>query len=185
MVIPANVREADGLAQFRVDPDASAVLVEARSNVGLVSFGTTELEGLIEGRTVGQRLDTTAVCRATLAVPLASLTSGNAVYDAELQHRLAVQRYPRVQLTLDRAAPLSGDDHHVSGRVTLHGVTAELEGDVRITLPDPDTVLVQGTSVVDVRDFQISLPSVLMLRLYPDVTVSLQLVARRASPGQP
>jgi len=180
-VIATRVRDEAGLTQFRVDPTASAVLVEARSTVGVVSFGTSELTGSIEAVTDGQQLDTSSACRARLTVPLAGLMSGNALYDAELQQRLAVQRHPNVLVELTRAAPLGGVDHHIAGHVTLHGVTAELEGDVRITQPDPDTVLITGESVIDIRDFEISLPSVLMLRIYPDVSVSLHLVARRTS----
>jgi polyisoprenoid-binding protein YceI len=180
-VIATRVRDEAGLTQFRVDPTASAVLVEARSNVGVVSFGTTELAGSLEVVTDGHQVDTSSACRALLTVPLSGLTSGNALYDAELQQRLAVQRHPNVVVELTRAAPLGGVDHHVAGNVTLHGVTAELEGDVRITQPDPATVLVTGESVIDIRDFEISLPSVLMLRIYPDVSVSLHLVARRSS----
>lgn len=184
-VITTRVRDAAGLTLFRVDPTASAVLVEARSNVGVVSFGTTELGGTIEAVTDGHQLDTTGTCRAQLTVPLSALTSGNALYDAELHQRLAVQRHPNVLVELTRARPIGGPDHHVAGNVTLHGVTAELEGDVRITQPDPGTVLITGESVIDIRDFEISLPSVLMLRIYPDVTVSLHLVAHRSSVVEP
>jgi polyisoprenoid-binding protein YceI len=177
-VIATRVRDEAGLTLFRVDATASAVLVEARSNVGVVRFGTTALDGTIEAVTDGHHLDTTGTCHARLTVPLSGLTSGNALYDAELQQRLAVQRYPNVLVELAHAAPIGQSDHHVAGRVTLHGVTAELEGDVRITQPDPGTVLVKGDSVIDIREFEISLPSVLMLRIYPEVTVSLHLLAR-------
>jgi len=38
---------------------------------------------------------------------------------------------------------------------------------------------VQGDHVVDIRDFDIESPTVLMLRIYPDVRVQLQVEAER------
>lgn len=178
-LIGAEVGTTAERTHFRIDTDASALLVEARSNVGLVAFGTTELTGSLSGDVVDGRLDTAGECAARLVVPLASLTSGNALYDAELYQRLDTRRYPEAVAELLRATPLREEDHQLTGQVTIHGVTTVLDGDVRISRPEPDTVRVTGSSVLDIRDFDIPVPSVLMLRIYPDVKVSLQLVARR------
>ncbi len=180
-MVGLNARVTGQRTLFCVDRSVSALLVEARSNVGLVSFGTTQIAGDIEAFEVGQSLDTRRECAARLVVPLASLSSGNALYDAELQKRLSARLFPDVVVELVEAAPLSPAEHHVSGRFTLHGVTAVLQGDVRITRPDLESILIRGESVIDIRDFGIPVPSVLMLRIYPDVKVSLQLVARRAT----
>ena len=180
----AITTQARPRTRYTVDPTACAVLVEARSNVGEVSFGTRALSGGMELVRLDGRVDTTSHPCVQLSVPLASLTSGNALYDAELQQRLAVQRYPVVTISLTDSQPAGGDDYLVSGQVTLHGVTALLRGAVTVTFPDDESVLVVGEQVVDIRDFEIDLPSVLMLRIYPDVKVSLHLVARRSpSPG--
>lgn len=166
--------------RFEVDPTASALLVEARSNVGVVSFGTTEVTGVVEAVRQGSALDLGSSPTAHLSVRLASLTSGNALYDAELHKRLAVQRFPFVTLELTEADLVEGSDYRVSGRVTIHGVASTLYGGVVLTFPQADTVLVTGEQTIDIRDFDIDVPSVLMLRIYPDVKVSLHLVARHA-----
>lgn len=156
------------------------MLVDARSNVGVVSFGSTEISGVIEAVRAGDRVDTASRPRATLTLPLASLTSGNALFDAELQQRLGVQRYPVVTIELIDTEPVSGSDYQVSGTMTIHGVTSTLRGAVTVSFPEPDTVLVTGEHVVDIRDFDIDLPAVLMLRIYPEVKVSLHLLARQS-----
>lgn len=166
--------------RFGVDPTSCAVLVEARSNVGPVSFGTTQISGLIEVVRSGDQIDTALRPSAKLIVPLASLTSGNALYDAELQKRLAVQRFPDVTIELAEAEAGGGTDYHVTGTVTIHGVTSTLHGGVTLSFPEDDAVLITGEHVIDVRDFDIDVPSVLMLRIYPDVKVSLQLLARES-----
>jgi polyisoprenoid-binding protein YceI len=155
------------------------VLVEARSNVGTVSFGSTQVTGTIEAVRDGDLVDTARGPSAVLSVPLASLSSGNALYDAELQKRLAVNRYPDVTIEMVDAEAGGGNSYHVSGRVTIHGVTSTLHGGVMLTFPEPDAVLVTGEQTIDIRDFDIDVPSVLMLRIYPDVKVSIQLLARQ------
>lgn len=170
--------------RFAVDRTASAVLVEARSNVGGVSFGSTDISGVIEAVRHGDSVDTNAKPCASLTVPLASLTSGNALYDAELQQRLAVQRHPLVAIELLEATLVADSDYRVRGTVTIHGVTVTLTGRLGLAFPEPDTVLITGEHIIDIRDFDIDLPSVLMLRIYPDVKVSLQLLAREAVAAQ-
>ena len=44
--------------------------------------------------------------------------------------------------------------------------------------PRPDgSIIVTGGNAFDIRDFDIASPTVLMLRIYPDVTVKLQVEA--------
>ncbi len=44
--------------------------------------------------------------------------------------------------------------------------------------PRPDgSIIVTGGHAFDIRDFDIASPTVLMLRIYPDVTVKLQVEA--------
>jgi polyisoprenoid-binding protein YceI len=150
--------------------------VEARSNVGTVSFGTTSVTGCVEAVRVGGAVDATQRPKASLRIPVASLRSGNALYDAELHTRLAVHRYPVVDVELDEAQAVGGARYKVAGRVTLHGVTCTLVGGVTLTL-EGNRLEVTGEEVIDIRQFGIELPTVLMLRIYPEVRVRLQLLA--------
>jgi len=50
---------------------------------------------------------------------------------------------------------------------------------VSVTVGRADRLVVQGDHVVDIRDFDIESPTVLMLRIYPDVRVQLQVEAER------
>jgi hypothetical protein len=44
-------------------------------------------------------------------------------------------------------------------------------------MPTDRRLVVRGEQVVDIRDFGIASPTVLMLRIYPDVVVGLQVEA--------
>jgi hypothetical protein len=57
--------------------------------------------------------------------------------------------------------------------------TRPAEGELRVSVQDDQSLLVEGEQVFDIRDFNVNPPRILMLRVYPDVRVRLQLVAER------
>jgi hypothetical protein len=61
--------------------------------------------------------------------------------------------------------------------VTFHGSTRPLQGTVGLTSTSEGKLVVSGEQVFDIRDFDIASPTVLMLRIYPDVLVQLQVEA--------
>ncbi len=86
--------------RFSIDGDHSALLIETRSTAGRVSFATIGLSGWVEGDFNGGQLADDPSPSAHIEVDLASLTSGNAHYDAELLRRIQVQRFPVACLEL-------------------------------------------------------------------------------------
>jgi polyisoprenoid-binding protein YceI len=188
------VTDAPAAAQgsrFTIAPDASAVLVEARSSVGLISFGTTKLTGFFRGRLNDGEVDLSVVPSASLTLPVASLTSGNPLYDSEIRTRLHAQRFPTIDAELESATGLGGGRYAVHGDLTIHGETRPQTGTLTVTVehkrsdgaddegqPDTVTLTAMGSLTVDIRDFDIELPSLLLLQIYPDVTVRFRATAR-------
>lgn len=175
---PATVAERRQ-AHFRLVADRCAVLIEARSSVGPLSFGVLELTGEIVTEVGEGRVAAGAQTTATLRISADGLRSGNPIYDAELHRRIDTRRFPVVTLTLrDCVAGGESDRYRVGGEITIHGVTRQLEGTVVVAQPRPGVLTVTGEQVIDIRDFDIALPTVLMLRIYPDVVVRLYLEAQ-------
>ena len=169
---------------FDVQPGQSALLIEARSSVGPISFGTTSLQGVVTASIVdgGWAEDVTPTAAVTL--DMTSLASGNSLYDAELAQRIDSRRHPHAELVLDELVPLGlAGRYQASGSLTLHGVTRPLAGTVTVTTGEDGTLLVDGEQVVDIREFGIPTPTVLMLRIYPDVRVHMHLHLARAERG--
>jgi hypothetical protein len=54
-----------------------------------------------------------------------------------------------------------------------------------VSLPSAGQLVVSGEQVFDIRDFDIASPTVLMLRIYPDVLVQLQVEAEPMDPAGP
>ena len=164
--------------RFRVVPERSIVLIEARSTVGPIRFAATGLTGAISVELRDGAISTHSCPDATLLIPVNELRSGNALYDAELVRRVEGRRFPQVRLDLRACEPIGRRDRYrLSGDVTFHGITRPLQGTVDVTMLSERRLVVAGDHALDARDFHLSSPTVLMLRIYPDVRVSLNVEA--------
>jgi len=171
-----------GFTRFGVVPDRSALLIEARSTVGPITFGAAGLQGTVEAAVVGDAVDPEAA-RATLELRLELLQSGNALYDAELLRRIDARRYPKAVVELADARRVGETNRYtVTGAITFHGVTRPASGSVTVDVVAPGRIVVEGEQAMDIRDFEMAAPGMLMLKIYPDVRVRLQLEAAVLEP---
>ncbi len=165
-----------------VVPLESAILVEARSSVGPIVFGSATVTGRFHGTLDGDALVLERLPEASLALPVASLTSGNKLWDSEVRSRLNERRYPTITAELRGTEGLGGGRYSVLGDVTIHGKSQTQTGamalDVHVDAESSDVaVVVSGTQLIDVRDFEIELPRLFMLQIYPEVTVRYRVRA--------
>jgi polyisoprenoid-binding protein YceI len=166
------------MPRFEFDPTASLMSLEGRSTLHLIHAEAVGLTGWIEANIA---LDTgqAAVQSGRLRVPLTELSSGNALYDAELRRRLDVRRYPEATGMMSDWQPTGRPGtYRVKGDVTLRGVTRSVEDDMSLSMEDDRTVILSGTRVFDVRDFGMDPPRLLAVRVHPEVTISVALVGR-------
>lgn len=162
--------------RYSVIPERSAVLIEARSNVGPISFGTTSVSGYMEARHNQNAFLTHPAPEAALSLDLRTLQSGNKIYDAEVARRLDVRRSPTATIALRQISRLeAGNRYSLTGLVTLHGVTRLIDGAIEADFQSDGTCSISGEQVFDIRDFDIPNPTVLMLRIFPDVRVHMKL----------
>lgn len=162
--------------EFTIDSERSTVLVQARSSMGPIVFEAREIRGTIEASVVDGAIDDGDV-RAHLEVAMQSLRSGNDLYDGELRRRIDSRRHPTCRLELTRARAGTGRID-VEGEMTFHGQTRTITGGVEVEAASADQLLVTGTKELDIRDFGIPAPGILMVKIYPDVQVQIFVVAR-------
>jgi polyisoprenoid-binding protein YceI len=135
----------------------------------------TELSGTVEVDVVDGRAG--SAFAGHLEVPVKRLRSGNPLNDAELQRRVDVRRYPTIVGEVRSAAPLGDDGRfRVEGDVTFHGVTRAVTGELHVAV-DGDRLIIEGEHVFDIREYGVKPPRILMLRVEPEVTVRIRLVA--------
>lgn len=163
---------------FRLVPERCAVLIEVRSTVGPLSFGTVGITGTVQAAVVDGILRTDVTPTGCISIDVSGLNSGNKLYDAELLRRIDARRFPTATVEIrECAASGSASRYRLAGELTFHGVTRPAEGTVSIEAINDRRLVITGEQVFDIREFAIPSPTVLMLRIYPDVRVRLHAEA--------
>ena len=169
------------LGRFLLDPERSAVLIDARSTVGPICFATVGLKGSLYASVVAGILNTDTPPSGELTIDVSELRSGNKLYDAELQRRIDARRFPIATVELSECAPSApGSRYRLRGELTFHGISRVAEGTVCVEALGDDRLVISGEQVFDIRDFAVPSPTMLMLRIFPDVRVRLHAEAVRA-----
>ena len=172
------------LSSFELDPERSAVLIDVRSTVGPLSFGTLGVTGTIHAAFAAGLLRTDLPPSGRLTIDVAGLNSGNRLYDAELLRRIDARGFPAAFVELRQCAVSGpGPRYRLAGELTFHGVTRLAEGTVTVDAISDRRLVITGEQVFDIRDFAIPSPTMLMLRIFPDVRVHLHAEAERRSVG--
>ncbi len=115
-----------------------------------------------------------------IEVDVDSLKTGNALYDRELERQIEVRKYPRIRGEILEVKEIdAGRRYRVKGNLSLHGVTKTVEGEVNLKVLDDGNFEVEGEKVFDIRDFGLTPPRILMLKVYPDVKVRGRVVAEK------
>jgi len=167
------------MTRFEVVSDRSAITIEARSSVGPILWRADGVIGHIEAEITDGLVDPARHPTAKLALEVERLSSGNALYDAELRRRIDARRFPSTTVELREVAVLGGESRYqLQGDVVFHGVTRTVRGTVTAELDDDGNMRIHGDQVFDIRDFKIPSPTILMLKIFPDVRVRLEIEAQ-------
>jgi polyisoprenoid-binding protein YceI len=168
------------MAQYRIVPERSRIWAEVRSSVHPIRIEIDGLEGSIEAEIAGTELDLKLPLKARLELDSEQVKTGNGLYDRELERRLETRKYPTIRGELREVKPLdSSGRYHLRGDLSLHGVAHTVEGDVKVELIDGRTLEVDGDNEIDMRDFGLDPPRLLMLKVYPEVKIRGRVVAQR------
>jgi polyisoprenoid-binding protein YceI len=166
------------VTRYRVLPDRSRLWAEARSSLHPIKLETTGLTGTIEA----EMADGAARLGAPFRVELDAerLRSGTALIDGELQRRLETRKFPHVVGAV-RLAEARGEGPRwiLRGELTLHGVTKATDAEVTVRVIDDRTIEIEGEKVIDMRDYGLKPPKLLIFKVHPDVKVRARLVAER------
>lgn len=173
---------------YRVDPARSRATVDATSSVHPIHSETDGLTGWLELQVDDAgRPNLRSRKGAEISLEVERLRSGNPLEDRELRRQIDARRYPTITGAMrsmrsagsrgSGGSTDSGSTFIVGGDVTLRGVTRAHEGLVTIDVWPGGEINVRGAAVFDVREFGIEPPRILMLRVHPEVTVSIDVIA--------
>jgi hypothetical protein len=136
------------------------VWVNARSSVHPINTETRGLEGWVDAVVCDDgSLDLSAGVTGRLELAVDRLSSGNVLYDRELKRRIDAKKYPLI-----------------AGQITR-----TFEHEMTIAVHDNGGIALTGDYVFDIREFNMKPPSMLMLKVYPEVGVRIELHGRAAA----
>jgi polyisoprenoid-binding protein YceI len=164
--------------RFVIDPESSTVSIEARSSVHPVRGQAHGVEGTAELVLDGNRPDLSSAPSARIELPIRRLESGNPLYDSEMQRRVEARTYPTIVGELDEAEATAIAGHYrVHGNLTFHGRTRPVTAEIEARVDGDSRLVADWEQTIDIRDFGVQPPRLLMLRVHPEVRVRVHLEA--------
>jgi polyisoprenoid-binding protein YceI len=173
--IPGNGQQM-ALIRYTLDSVRSCIWVSGRSSLHPINTETRGITGWFEAATRADgSLDLEQGVTGELELAVERLTSGNQLYDRELRRRIDARRYPTIAGRLTHIVPAGPHPQYdVTGEVSFHGKTRTFEHGMRIEVHN-DGIALSGEDVFDIREFGMKPPSMLMVRVYPEISVRVEL----------
>jgi len=167
------------MTRYEIDPDRSEVRIAARSSLHPIDAVTHGLEGFFWAElNDGGLLDLSIPPKGRLELPVDRLTSGNSLYDREMKRRIDARKFRTIAGELTDMKPTGESGRYlVGGEVTFRGVTHHFEDEMSFSVLDENGIGLEGSHVFDIRQFDMEPPKIMMLKVYPDVSVSVKIVA--------
>jgi len=170
------------VARYRIIGSRSRVWVEASSNVHPIHTDAGGLEGWLDLELADGKVDLKGTLGGHLEFPVENLKSGNSFEDRELRRRIDSRRYPTITGDLKSMMRAKGSSNYlVGGDLTFRGVTRSYEDTMTVDEVDDRTVTLAGKATFDIRDFGMEPPRILMLKVQPEVSVRVEIVAEKES----
>jgi polyisoprenoid-binding protein YceI len=168
------------VARYRILPARSRVWIEARSNVHPIHTEADGLEGWLDIDISRGKLNVGLTPEGHVEFPVENLRSGNLFEDRELRRRIDARRYPKITGDLTSIKRADGPRQYtVNGKLTFRGVTRAYEDAMTVDVSEVGTVTLGGQSTFDIRDFGMDPPRILMLKVEPEISVRVEIVAEK------
>ena len=179
MSVPAAATNA---THYSVSTQDSWLTFEARSTLHGVHGKASGLSGLVELLWNGDgSIAADPPPKMHVEFPVEQLSSGNRMQDREMWKVIDSTRFPRITADLRSLQPSAGMRRYVAGGdVTVAGRTRHYDGDIAIA-ESGDRLMIEGDLTLDIRDFGLTPPKLLIVSVDPVVKIHLHLVAKKAA----
>jgi len=174
---------------FRFDERRSWALVPSLSRVGFDAKTTlhdfTAVTSSLTGELEVDLSRPGETPRARLVAQAKSLASGNGDRDEAMREHLAVEEHPEIVFELASFVPAELDlaamkaSGKARGKMTIRGVTQEVEMPVKVLVDDARRLCVEGEVMLDLERFQVPVPNKLgLISMEKEVRVWISLRLR-------
>jgi polyisoprenoid-binding protein YceI len=172
------VAGGDAAMQFRLAPAESRVWFDADARLHSFRGETQQLTGSFSLRLSSPP----QLADAAVSIDAASLDTGNRDRDADMRDLLEVGRFPTIEfrvvelLTPQPAASAASWDLVLQGKLTVHGITRDVKVPTTVSLA-AERVTARGRIHLDMRDYNIRVPRLLLIPMKSEVLVGFEVVA--------
>jgi polyisoprenoid-binding protein YceI len=170
------------VTRYRILPNRSRVWIEARSNLHPIRTEAAGLEGWLDVDIGDGTINVDQPLGGHLEFPVDNMKSGNALEDREMRRRIDSRRYPTIVGDLTSMKQTDEPSRYVvGGDLTFRDTSRSYEDQMTVELMNDRTFRMSGQSVFDIRDFGMDPPRILLLKVQPEVTVRVEIVAEKES----
>jgi polyisoprenoid-binding protein YceI len=166
--------------RFRIDPAASLVWFDADARLHSFRGQTHQINGYF----TLQSSAPPQIAEAKVIIEAASLETGNTERDADMRNDfLEVRRFPSIEFGVTELVSLRSIaggtewDLVLQGRLMVHGITRDVKVPATISLGS-DRVMARGQIRLDMRDYNIRVPRLLLIPMKSEVLVGFAVVAQ-------
>jgi polyisoprenoid-binding protein YceI len=159
-----------------VASSSSSLSFDGKSTLHAVHGTASQLTGSITAAIEDGALALEPSPEMHVEFPVERLSSGNGLQDKETWKLLDSKRNPKIAADLRHLTSTGNGAYRATGDITMSGRKKTYEGDLTIKATS-DRIAVDGALIIDIRDFGLQPPRLLMVSVEPQVTVKLHLVA--------
>ena len=166
--------------EYVLDPEASRVWIRGSSSLHPIRASATGLTGDVRMRLDEATILEGSTLEGEVRIDVEALRSGNPLVDRETRRRINAAEHRQIVGVATASRRLSASVFAVEGEIAFRGTTRAVSGEIRLAV-DPSgasAVVLEGSRVLDVRDWGLDLPRLGLLKVHPDVEVRIRLVAR-------
>lgn len=161
--------------RYRISPEQSTITLVGETSLHPITVNVTPA-GWLEAVVADGGFQPGANIAGLVRIAVIEFRSGNPLVDRETRRRLNAKRYPTISGVVTEVVDVSGPTATVKGDVTFLGQDVELEGDISIVDHSDHSLSLAGSGQMDVQWWGLEPPTLLVLKMEPIVTVSIDLV---------
>ena len=179
-VCSVAIAGSDDPVQFRLHAPESRVWFDADARLHSFRGETQQLTGNF----TLQQGPPPQLADAIVTIDAASLDTGHPERDADMrQDFLEVERFPTIEFRVDElltprpAGDSASWDVVLQGKLTVHGITRDVKVPTTVTIAD-ERVTARGQIHLDMQDYNIRVPRLLLIPMKSEVLVGFEVVAQ-------
>ena len=162
------------VTRYRLSSEQSTVTLVGETSLHPITVNVTP-DGWMEAAIDDGSFVPDSHLSGEVEIAVIEFRSGNPLVDRETRRRLNAKRYPTIRGELTDVVAFDGPTATVKGTITFLGRDVELEGNISLIDDGAATCHVAGSGQMDVNWWGLEPPTLLVLKMEPVVTVSIDL----------